>query len=53
MHGFKVLMEPLLSPSSRPPHCTSLQVEPVSEDDWEVLERNARHLEEVLLQQVF
>ncbi|GAX80046.1 hypothetical protein CEUSTIGMA_g7485.t1 [Chlamydomonas eustigma] len=52
LQGSKVLMEPLLNPSSWLPRCTSLQVEPVAEDDWEVVERNAGHLEEVLLHQV-
>jgi len=36
----------------RVPTAKVIEVEPVSSDDWEVLEQNSGHLEEELLNQV-
>ena len=51
--GTEVLMQPLLTPDAPTvPPATSLQVEPVGESDWEVVELNAGHVEDIMLHQV-
>ena len=50
-HGMFVLLLPLFQPISMPPSASSVTLEPLTEDDWEVLEANASHVEEVVLQQ--
>ncbi len=48
-HTF-VIVEPV--PSNALPWAVSVEVEPVTESDWEVLEANAGMIEDVMLQQV-
>ncbi len=51
--GCRVALQPLLDAGAgRPPIAESVQVEPAAESDWEVLEVNAGHVEDVMLQQV-
>lgn len=46
-----VAIQPLTTGKEVPP-AVSIEVEPASESDWEVLEVNAGHVEDVMLQQV-
>ena len=49
----QVVVQPLLPPAMLPPpEAISVQVEPLAESDWEVVEMNAGHLEDTMLQQV-
>ena len=46
--GIKVTAQPVVDI----PEATGICVEPISSDDWEVVEQNAGHMEDQILTQV-